>query len=230
MSNFEKLETATKEQRDRLLTTPIIADAFAGRVELESYRMYLEQAWHHVRHTVPLLMACGSRLPERLGWLQKDLVKYIEEEHGHDDWILNDIAASGGDIEAVRTGRPMLATELMVSYAYDSINRGNPVSFFGMVFVLEMTSAAIASEAAQRLAGALQLPPKAFTYLRSHGHVDQEHVGDLARIVNRLDEHSDVESVIHMARVMYELYRGVFESIPRTSSVARSSSQTKEVA
>jgi len=216
MSNFAKLESATQKQRARLLATPIIVDAFEGRVGIDSYRLYLEQAWHHVRHTVPLLMACGSRLPQRLAWLQKDLVTYIEEEHGHDAWILSDIAASGGNIEAVKAGRPALATELMISYGYDSINRGNPVSFFGMVFVLEMTSAAIATEAAQRLAAALQLPPRAFTYLRSHGQVDQEHVGDLARVVDRLDENSDLPAVIHMAEVMYELYRGVFESLPRT--------------
>jgi len=99
-----------------------------------------------------------------------------------------------------------------------------------MVFVLEMTSAAIATEAAQRLAVTLQLSPKAFTYLRSHGQVDQEHVGNLARIVNRLDGNEDLPAVIHMARVMYELYRGVFESLPRIDPSSGNLHQAKEVA
>jgi hypothetical protein len=32
--------------------------------------------------------------------------EYIEEEYGHEQWILNDIKACGGDWEAVRDGRP----------------------------------------------------------------------------------------------------------------------------
>ena len=34
---------------------------------------------------------------------------------------------------AVLDAGPSPATELMVAYAYDTIHRGNPVSFFGMV-------------------------------------------------------------------------------------------------
>ena len=218
MNNFEKLVSATEHQRLKLLATPIIADCFNARVALPDYVAFLTEAYHHVRHTVPLLMACGSRLPRHLQWLQPALVKYIEEEVGHDRWILNDIAASGGDCDAVRNGYPSLATETMVSYAYDSVMRVHPVSFFGMAFVLEMTSASLAGDAADILADTLGLPPRAFTYLSSHGHVDQEHIGDLARIVNRFDDKADMRAVVHTAQVMYELYRGVFESIPRIST------------
>ena len=35
---------------------------------------------------------------------------------------------------------PNVATELMVAYAYDTIQRINPMAFFGMVYVLEGTS------------------------------------------------------------------------------------------
>jgi acyl-CoA synthetase (AMP-forming)/AMP-acid ligase II len=230
MSNSERLKVATERQREQLLATPIIVDCFEGRVDLPSYVAFLTQAYHHVRHTVPLLMACGARLPERLDWLQPALVKYIEEEHGHEQWILNDIAACGGDAGSVKAGIPALATEVMVSYAYDSVFRGNPVSFFGMVFVLETTSAAIASDAAISLAESLSLPRQAFTYLSSHGRVDQEHVGDLADVVDRLDQPDDLQSVVHMAQVMYELYRGMFESIPRSQALRDRKSATKEVA
>jgi hypothetical protein len=32
--------------------------------------------------------------------------EYIEDEYGHEQWVLNDIAACGGDRDAVRDGRP----------------------------------------------------------------------------------------------------------------------------
>src|SRR5690606_14017833 len=138
------------------------------RIGLDTYLAFLGQAYHHVRHTVPLLMACGARLPDRLEWLREAIAEYIDEEYGHQEWILNDIAACGADAEAVRRSRPALATELMVSYVYDRIARHNPVSFFGMVNVLEGTSITVASQAAHALRESLGLPAQAFTYLESH--------------------------------------------------------------
>ena len=38
-------------------------------------------------------------LPERLEWLREAIAEYIEEEIGHQEWILNDIRACGGDAE-----------------------------------------------------------------------------------------------------------------------------------
>ena len=62
-----------------------------GNVSLESYRAFLTQAYYHVRHTVPLMMACGARLPLRLEWLREAVCEYIEDEYGHEQWVLNDI-------------------------------------------------------------------------------------------------------------------------------------------
>ena len=148
MSFYESLLAQTQAERDYLLGAPIIQQAMTGQVALHSYIAFLTEAYHHVKHTVPLLMACGARLPERLEWLREAIAEYIEEEYGHQEWVLNDIAACGADQEAVRNGTPRLPTELMVAYVYDRIARHNPVSFFGMVNVLEGTSIALATQAA----------------------------------------------------------------------------------
>lgn len=215
MNFYDTLVIKTAQDREVLLSSPIIVDCLEGRVGLASYVAFLTEAYHHVRHTVPLLMACGARLPDRLDWLRSAIVEYIDEEHGHERWILNDIAACGADAAAAAARRPALPTELMVSYAYDTIARGNPVGFFGMVFVLEGTSVAIATQAATIIRNQLDLPAAAFSYLRSHGSVDQKHIGDYQRIVNRLDDESDRNAVLHAARVFFRLYGDVFRQLPR---------------
>ena len=139
MTFYQELVQATESERNALLTTPVITDCMQGIVTLEAYRAFLTEAYHHVRHTVPLLMGCGSRLPRRLEWLREAVAEYIEEETGHQEWILNDIEACGGDKEAVRNGSPSMATDIMVAYAWDCVQRRNPVGFFGMVLVLEGT-------------------------------------------------------------------------------------------
>ena len=214
MTFFHTLQDRTAAERDHLLTAPVLQLAVDGKLSLETYIAFLTQAYHHVKHTVPLLMACGARLPERHEWLRSAIAEYIEEELGHQEWILNDLAACGADPEAVRHGQPALATELMVSYVYDRIARHNPVSFFGMVNVLEGTSIALATRAASAIRGSLELPPTAFSYLNSHGSLDLEHMRFFEELMNRLDADEDREAVVHTARVVYRLYGDMFRSLP----------------
>ena len=214
------LRAATATERDRLLSSAIITDCLAGHVSRNSYRAFLTEAYHHVKHTVPLLMACGARLPERLEWLRGGVAEYIAEEYGHEQWILADLAEAGFDAAAARDAAPSAETELMVSYAYDTVQRGNPVGFFGMVLVLEGTSAAIATHAAEIIAARLELPRRALKYLLSHGSLDQQHVGHFDGLVDRLDTAADRASVLHAARMFYRLYGDVFRALPRADVVA----------
>lgn len=216
MPFYEHLQAETQDARRHLLTAPVVADCLQGRVVREDYLAFLGQAYHHVRHTTPLLMTLGGRLPERLGWLRPAVAEYIEEEIGHDEWILNDIAAAGGDAEVVRRSRPELPAEVMVGYAYDIVNRRNPAAFFGMVFVLEGSSAAFALTAAEKIQAALGLPPGALTYLRSHGLLDQEHTRHLAQLLERMTA-EDQADVMHAARVFYKLYGDIFRALPAGS-------------
>jgi len=218
MTFFDELTLRTEEAKRTLLSSPVIVDCLARRVGIDTYRAFLTQAYHHVRHTVPLLMACGSRLPARLSWMQPYVVEYIDEEQGHEQWICNDLQATGADARALLAAPPNLATELMVSYAYDTINRGNAVGLFGMIFVLEGTSAALATRAAEIIQHTLSLPDEAFSYLSSHGSLDQEHIAGYATIVNRLDESGDREAVVQSALAFFKLYADVFASIPRAGT------------
>ena len=213
MHFHEQLGLQTAAGRQSLTSAPIIVRALAGRISREEYIAFLTQAFHHVRHTVPLLMAVGARLPMRLGWLRKEVAHYIEEEEGHEQWILNDIAAAGGDAIAAENSTPNAATDAMVGYAYDTVMRRNPAGFFGMVFVLEGTSVALALNAADKLQSSLQLPTRATTYLRSHGQLDQEHVQHLFGILNRLDDEGDRTAVTQCAQVMFKLYGNVFREL-----------------
>jgi hypothetical protein len=84
MNFFDELQAATVAERNALFDVPVIRDALAGRVSVASYRAFLTQAYHHVRHTVPLMMACGARLPARLEWLRLAVAEYITDEYGHE--------------------------------------------------------------------------------------------------------------------------------------------------
>ncbi|NOU41880.1 MAG: iron-containing redox enzyme family protein [Methylotenera sp.] len=196
----------------------MITQGAKGQISLATYVGFLTQAYHHVKHTAPLLMACGGRLPAHYEWLRTAIGEYIEEEMGHQEWVLNDIAECGDDKEAVRASKTAatsasIATEVMIAYAYDMINRVNPIGFFGMVLVLEGTSTAVATRAGEALMQSLNLPKKAFSYLLSHGSLDISHVSFYESLVNQVTDTNDQAMLIHSAKVFYKLYGDIFRTI-----------------
>jgi len=221
MSFYQQLIESTQEEQQRLLSAPIIQRCFQGDFTLDDYLSFLLQAYHHVKHTVPLLMNVGARLPEEKEWLRVAIGEYIEEEMGHQEWILNDIAVCGFDKEIARMLTPLPATELMVSYAYDMINRVNPLGFFGMVHVLEGTSINIADKAADIIREKLNLPRKAFSYLYSHGALDQEHVKFFENLMNKITDEKEQRLIIHNAKMFYKLYGDIFRSLKPEHHIPR---------
>ena len=219
MNFMERLQKETSEERAFLLSSPIINRCLSGDITLHDYVAFLSQAFHHVKHTTPLLMAVGARLPHEREWLRDSVAEYIEEELGHQEWILNDIAACGFDKEDVRHAQPSAATELMVAYAYDTVQRVNPLGFFGLVHVLEGTSVTTADAAANAIKKALDLPEEAFTYLRSHGALDQEHVKFFESLMHKITSSDEQDLIIHSAKMFYRLYANIFRTLP--ASVAQ---------
>jgi pyrroloquinoline quinone (PQQ) biosynthesis protein C len=218
MSFYQQLLEATKTERDSLMRLPLITQGATGNISLETYIAFLTQAYHHVKHTTPLLMTCGGRLAAEYEWLRTAIGEYIEEEMGHQEWVLNDIQACGADKEAVRNSKTpetgaSQATEFMVAYAYDMINRINPVGFFGMVLVLEGTSTAVATQAGEQIMDKLNLPKTAFTYLMSHGSLDISHVAFYESLMNQISNPDDQAIVIHAAKNFYKLYGDIFKDI-----------------
>jgi len=89
----------------------------------------------------------------------------------------------------------------------------NPLGFFGMVQVLEGTSISLAEQAADRIRTALGLPKKAFSYLYSHGALDQDHVKFFEGLMNRIEDPQDQAQIIHSAKNFYRLYGDIFRAL-----------------
>jgi pyrroloquinoline quinone (PQQ) biosynthesis protein C len=218
MTFYQTLLQETEQERNALMALPLIQEGAKGNISLQTYIGFLTQAYHHVKHTTPLLMTCGGRLPGRYEWLRTAIGEYIEEEMGHQEWVLNDIETCGADKEAVRASQTAdssasLATEVMVAYAYDMIHRVNPIGFFGMVLVLEGTSTAVATQAGETIMQSLNLPKKAFSYLLSHGSLDISHVSFYESLVNQITNPDDQACLIHSAKIFYKLYGDIFRTI-----------------
>ncbi|MEZ5814291.1 MAG: iron-containing redox enzyme family protein [Alphaproteobacteria bacterium] len=214
MNFYDQLVKATEAARQELYTVPQLTDGMQGNISKETYIAYLTEAYHHVSHTVPFLMTMGSKIPQVKKWMHKAIIEYQEEEVGHEEWILNDIEAAGGDKETARNSTPNLETQLLIAYNYDYITRKNPVGFFGMVFMLESTSTQIANKGADAVKQKLGLPKKAFSYLYSHGELDISHMKFFEETVNKITDHEDQKAIIEVAQNTFRLFANVLRAIP----------------
>lgn len=219
MSFYQHLVKETESARTELYHIPQLVDGLQGQISRETYIAYLTEAYHHVSHTVPFLMTMGAKLPQSKKNLHKAIIEYLEEEVGHEEWILNDIESAGGSKDVARASTPNLETQALIAYNYDYLNRKNPVGFFGMVFMLESTSTQIANKGAEAVKEKLKLPKKAFSYLYSHGELDIGHMKFFEETVNTITDPEDQKAIIEVAQNTFRLFANLLQAIPHEQGV-----------
>lgn len=141
-----------------------------------------------MRAAVPLMDAARTRA-RALGDpvcppLAAYLDEHIEEERGHDDWLLDDLAHAGLSRAAVLSRIPPPRTAALVGAQYYWVQHEHPVTILGYLMALEgrPLAPALIDEMQARSA----LPAAAFRTLREHARLDPGHAGALDRLLDGL--------------------------------------------
>ena len=143
-----------------------------------------------VRGAVPLMIDAREQLhavpasDPLAGPLIEYFDRHVEEERGHDDWILDDLEVLGiaRNETVARVPSPTVAG--LVGAQYYWIRHHHPVVLLGYISVLETHPPSAASvEAIGSRAG---VPADALRTLREHAAVDDEHARDLDRVIDSL--------------------------------------------
>jgi len=212
MSFYEQLVAETVDSRDAFLSNPLVQSTIRNGASRSLYLDFLTEAYHHVKHTFPLLALAASRTSDER--YQDALVEYMEEERGHEKWILNDIRAIGGDPETVRAGQGGPACRIMVGYAYYAIEHISSYAFLGSVHVLEGISVLLADKVADAMKASLGLESDAgFSYLRTHGSLDADHVAFFRKLVDGFDDQKTQRIIIDNASIFYRLYGSILHDL-----------------
>ncbi|MCC6469792.1 MAG: AMP-binding protein [Alphaproteobacteria bacterium] len=217
IGRFDALLAETRGERERFLRIPVLGRAVTGGVDAALYLAFLGQAYHHVKHTCPLLTAAAKRCGAGEEWLRDAFLHYIAEENGHEQWILEDIAALGGDAAAVRDGAPRPPCAAMIAAAYRAIEERGAGALLGMVHVLEGMSVLLAERAADAIRKVVPSgrDGAGFRYLTSHGTLDIAHVAFFRSLVDRIDDAPSLRAVATTANEIYRLYGDIFRELDR---------------
>jgi pyrroloquinoline quinone (PQQ) biosynthesis protein C len=212
MSLYDRLMSETAKDREAFLTIPIVQHAIRNGASRQLYVDFLTEAYHHVKHTFPLLALAASRTSDER--YQDALVEYMEEERGHEKWILDDIKIVGGDPDAVRAGSAGMPCQIMVGYAYYAVERVSPYAYLGSVHVLDGMSVLLADKLADAMKKSLgQQNDAGFSYLRTHGSLDSDHVAFFRTLVDGFDDPVTQRIIIDNARIFYRLYGAIFQDL-----------------
>lgn len=200
------------------LAAPALAAATAAlwRPEelRERYLAYLGAMYGLVRASVPLMERAAwrcERSPDpAAGLIGAYLGRHCAEERGHDDWLLADLAAAGGDPVRVAGTLPPTGVATMAGAQYYWIEHHHPVALLGYVAVLE--GHAPGPELARWLEERTALPAAAFRTVRDHAALDTGHQADLDHLLDTLPlgpgHRTAVRvSALHTSRELAGLFR-----------------------
>ncbi|MFF3754893.1 iron-containing redox enzyme family protein [Streptomyces sp. NPDC002018] len=156
----------------------------------ERYTGYVRAMHGVIRASVPLMERAAARCAElgprdrTAAPLESYLREHIEEERGHDDWLLADFAALGGDPGSLTTELPPPAVARLVGAQQYWIEYHHPVTLLGYIAALEAN--APAPWLADHIVAAAGLPPEAVTTVREHAALDAGHAGAVFALLDRL--------------------------------------------
>lgn len=181
-----------------------------GRASPDQYAAWLEQTYHYVCWTRPLLAHAAGRLAASGG--PPELVALCAEkaceESGHEQWALADLAALGRDPDAAQASPPGAAAVAYIAWNRFCVEAGAAEGILGTAFVLEAFSAQCAGRAADRLVAHSGIPgiARAVRFLRGHAVADEDHIARLGALLGGIADPRAGEAIALSARMTRAIY------------------------
>ncbi|MEB3303129.1 MAG: iron-containing redox enzyme family protein, partial [Cyanobacteriota bacterium] len=126
MSFFIRLIEATDQQRRQLELVPKLDRMIHKGLSKQDYISFLSDLYFIVWHFCPIMAAAAARCDDRYRQVRFHLYKNIEEEMGHDQWVLDDLRFLGADPEDIKTRKPGAAVQAFIGYNYYYPEHVNP--------------------------------------------------------------------------------------------------------
>lgn len=205
------VETTDANRRD-LESVPRVHSMIHKGLTLAEYQAFLHDLYHIVWHFCPLMATAAARCGDQYRDVRYELYERIQEEKGHETWVLDDIVALGGDVASVRSGAPSAPVQAMIGFNYYAAERVHPCSVLGMLYMLEVVSSVYGGRVSDSIARALgrDVDAGGFKFLSSHATMDQDHMASLNRLVKTIGDPEAQQAIINSTRVNFVQFAQMF--------------------
>lgn len=213
MSFFLTMIEATDANRREMEAIPKINAMIHHGLTLPEYQAFLHDLYHVVWHFCPAMAAAASRMSDDFRQVRYELYGDIEEERGHEGWVLEDIAAVGGSVEGVKVTSPSAPVQAMIAFNYASSEREHPCAVLGMLYTLEVMSSVYGGRVSDSIARSLgrDIDAGGFKFLSSHASMDLDHMAKLNVLIKTIEDPRAQAAIINSVRVNFYLFGEMFK-------------------
>ncbi len=210
MSLNNQLIEITDANRHAIESIPQLQDMLNGQFSRQRYINFLIQLYPVVSHFCPLMAAAASRCADRYPELRNYLYEHIAEERGHEQMVLDDIESLYVDSSDISEHVSSPPVQAMLGFNYHAIASANPHNILGLIYVLEIVSSVYGGRVAQAVSRNINLPlSQGFTFLESHAVLDDEHLGELRKVMQSVHDSELEDVVLNSVRTNFYLFRQV---------------------
>ena len=211
---FADLVMRTDEARREFETNPVVLDAVAQGMSLERYRKLLLELYNVVWHFNPVCAAAASRVADSEREVRYYLYEHMQEESGHEEWVLNDLEAVGVAPSETRAHAPSANTLALTGYNYWAADRRHPCSVLGMMYALEVIASVYGGTFSSAIRDSLMLEgERGVSFISSHATMDADHMVSLRKILNTVTDETAREAIVESTLLNFHHITRVFESV-----------------
>ena len=211
---FTQLILNTDEARRSFESNPVVLDAAANGMSLERYRQLLCELYHIVWHFNPICAAATSRISDENAEVRYFLYRHMQEEAGHEQWVLNDLEAVGFGRDKVAAHAASAQVLGLIGFNYWSADRRHPCSVLGMLYVLEVLAAVYGGPFSAAIKEGLLLQgDTGVSFLKSHASLDEIHMVDLRNILNSVRGDDAKRAIAESVRVNFMQLTSTFAAV-----------------
>ena len=211
---FADLVTRTDEARRDFETHPVVLAAVADGMSVERYRRLLLELYHVVWHFNPVCAAAASRIADTHRQVRYFLYAHMQEESGHEAWVMNDLEAVGVGPAATLAHQPSLDTLALTGYNHWAADRRHPCSVLGMMYTLEVIASVYGGTFASAIRDSLLLDgERGISFIGSHATMDAEHMIDLRKVLNTLTDDAARDAITESVLVNFHHITRIFSAV-----------------
>jgi pyrroloquinoline quinone (PQQ) biosynthesis protein C len=201
------IEAIIDDTVSQIVADPVYGRIWDGTASRELYLRFLTQTYHYVKLT-QVLLAHGARAlrddpdPTRRTFGER-FAHHEREEVGHEQWVLDDIRAIGGDAAAAERAEPGAAVkgyQAMVAFLWSS---RHPVALMGVSTLLEGISEKLGASTTRSFLERSQIPgiENGLTFFRTHGVADVGHMEEARLALRKVADERDRQAIVSVARM-----------------------------
>jgi pyrroloquinoline quinone (PQQ) biosynthesis protein C len=209
------LDGLVGETAQALIADPLYGRLYDGTASRELYLSFLERTYQYVLYTPRQLDDAVRVLADSPDPVHQEFrakfAHHSEEEAGHDLWLLDDIKALGGDVEAARRQKPTYAVQLYIVSLKTVLASPYPMGVLGFGYLLEGLAEKIGPGMADNLKRVSKIPSiaKAVSFVESHGVADVGHMAESRAAFRRITSDDDKAAIVLSARLTAAQYRSL---------------------